>query len=319
LGPEPAFAAVGWPTLLVVVLTSALANRVVWQMRWAWSLRQWLAPRLRGAAALLWRPWSTSFWLGLAAACLLTTGLREGLLLGLLASLSGSLGSRGLGRARQSTGPSPRSHGQPCQQCGRPWHRHAIERDGRSFCCLSCWFDHHRDTRLEADHAAAEVLSPDGTPAAWDVLPAPQAAVDPAAAQVLLNRGQGHVYLDVRTAPEFAAGHPAGAVNVPLFHRRGDRLAPNRAFLREVTTHFPRTTPLVVDGAAGSRAAIVVRGLLAAGYGTVIPVTYTRLRQAASPGAAGGPERGAGGPTGAPAPTTPPTPAEDCHAEPTCP
>ncbi len=305
--------------MLAVVLTSALANRIVWQLRWAWGLRQWLALRLGGASALLWRPWSTSLWLGLAAACLLTTAPHERLLLALLASLSGSLGSRGMGRARRWAGPPVHRDGSPCHQCGNPWQRGFIERDGRAYCSVSCWLDHHRDRGLAADQAAAEVFNSDGTPARWEVLPAPQAVVDAAAAQDLLNRGQGHVYLDVRTAAEFAASPPPGAVNVPLFHRRGDRLAPNRAFLREVTTHYPKATPLLVDGAAGSRMALAVRGLLAAGYVNVVPVIGDRARPTAAPAAPRAAEQTADGPARASAPTAPPTPAEDCHAEPTCP
>ena len=35
--------------------------------------------------------------------------------------------------------------------------------------------------------------------------------------------GEGYVYLDVRSVPEFEAGHPRGAYNVPLLHMRAAR------------------------------------------------------------------------------------------------
>ena len=40
--------------------------------------------------------------------------------------------------------------------------------------------------------------------------------ISPAEAQALV--AEGWVYLDVRSEPEFAAGHPVGAHNVPLQH-----------------------------------------------------------------------------------------------------
>ncbi|HEY3253455.1 MAG TPA: rhodanese-like domain-containing protein, partial [Polyangiaceae bacterium] len=40
--------------------------------------------------------------------------------------------------------------------------------------------------------------------------------VTPEEAAELLS--QGHVYVDVRSEPEFEAGHPAGALNVPLLN-----------------------------------------------------------------------------------------------------
>ena len=43
---------------------------------------------------------------------------------------------------------------------------------------------------------------------------------------------QGWVYLDVRSVPEFDQGHPAGALNIPLLHVQGGRMAPNADFQR---------------------------------------------------------------------------------------
>ena len=43
--------------------------------------------------------------------------------------------------------------------------------------------------------------------------------VTPPEASTLL--GEGWVYLDVRSIPEFDDGHPPGAANVPLLHFQG--------------------------------------------------------------------------------------------------
>lgn len=42
--------------------------------------------------------------------------------------------------------------------------------------------------------------------------------------------GEDVVFLDVRTAPEFAAGHAAGAINIPVgqVRRRADELQPHK-------------------------------------------------------------------------------------------
>eukprot|EP00775_Hariotina_reticulata_P008292 gene8292-8478_t len=61
--------------------------------------------------------------------------------------------------------------------------------------------------------------------------------VDPAAAAELLK--SGYKYLDVRTHEEFAAGHPEGAVNVPLLFRTDAGLAENTEFLPQVKESFP--------------------------------------------------------------------------------
>ena len=42
--------------------------------------------------------------------------------------------------------------------------------------------------------------------------------VSPQEARDLMEK-DGYVYVDVRSIPEFDAGHPAGAYNVPLMHR----------------------------------------------------------------------------------------------------
>ena len=53
---------------------------------------------------------------------------------------------------------------------------------------------------------------------------------------------EGWTYVDVRTTQEFEAGHPAGALNVPIAHREG----PNPDFLRVMKANFPLDAKIVV-------------------------------------------------------------------------
>ena len=63
--------------------------------------------------------------------------------------------------------------------------------------------------------------------------------VSPEEAQELM-RGEGYVYLDVRSVPEFDAGHPAGAYNVPLIHMGPAGSQPNPDFLAVMEKRFPK-------------------------------------------------------------------------------
>ena len=92
--------------------------------------------------------------------------------------------------------------------------------------------------------------------------------VTPPEAAALL--ADGWVYLDVRSIPEFDAGHPAGAANVPLLHFEGGRMRPNPDFERVVTANFPRQTRLVVGCKVGGRSLQAAALLEAAGYPDVV-------------------------------------------------
>lgn len=83
---------------------------------------------------------------------------------------------------------------------------------------------------------------------------------------------EGYRYLDVRTAEEFAAGHPAGAVCVPVVFRTPQGPQPNPDFLSVVEKHFPKDAKLVVGCQAGGRSAKACKILASAGYGNVVNV-----------------------------------------------
>ena len=92
--------------------------------------------------------------------------------------------------------------------------------------------------------------------------------VSPAEARELIDK-QGYVYVDVRSVPEFAAGHPTGAYNVPLMNMGPGGMAPNPDFLA-VMGSFPKDAKLVVGCKAGGRSARAAAMLESAGYTDVI-------------------------------------------------
>jgi rhodanese-related sulfurtransferase len=79
---------------------------------------------------------------------------------------------------------------------------------------------------------------------------------------------QGGIYLDVRSTPEFAQGHPQGAVNVPLLEpdEETGQMMPNPDFLRVVKANFPPTTTLLVGCQVGGRSMRAAQMLEAFGF-----------------------------------------------------
>ncbi len=85
-----------------------------------------------------------------------------------------------------------------------------------------------------------------------------------------LMRNEGYLYLDVRSVPEFEAGHPEGAYNVPLLDMGPTGMTPNHAFLDVVKAHFPPDAKLVLGCKAGGRSLQAASQLQAAGYENVV-------------------------------------------------
>lgn len=90
--------------------------------------------------------------------------------------------------------------------------------------------------------------------------------VGPREAHTLLT-DEGYAYLDVRSVPEFEAGHPAGAYNVPLAHADG---VPNPNFVAAVLRHFDLDRGLVVGCELGGRSMQAAALLLEAGFANVV-------------------------------------------------
>ena len=93
--------------------------------------------------------------------------------------------------------------------------------------------------------------------------------VSPHEAEALV-REQGYVYLDVRSVPEFEAGHPPGAYNVPILHSTPSGMRPNGNFVGVVLAAFPRDTKLVIGCRSGNRSLQAARVLLQAGFEEVV-------------------------------------------------
>src|SRR6478735_5360009 len=87
-------------------------------------------------------------------------------------------------------------------------------------------------------------------------------------------QASGATYLDVRSIPEFQAGHPEGAFNIPLVHLDPvtHQMRPNPEFLSVVRATFPPETQLVIGCKMGGRSAQACEILSSAGYRDVANV-----------------------------------------------
>jgi len=67
----------------------------------------------------------------------------------------------------------------------------------------------------------------------------------------------GATYVDVRSSLEFAAGHPVGAINVPLLEADEDtgQLMPNPDFVRVMKATFAPGATLLIGCQLGTRSA----------------------------------------------------------------
>lgn len=78
------------------------------------------------------------------------------------------------------------------------------------------------------------------------------------------------IYLDVRSVPEFEAGHAAGAINIPIAHfTPGSGMSPNQDFPAVVEANVPRNAKLVVGCKSGGRSARACEMMSQMGYGDV--------------------------------------------------
>ncbi|MCW5893706.1 MAG: rhodanese-like domain-containing protein [bacterium] len=89
-----------------------------------------------------------------------------------------------------------------------------------------------------------------------------------AEAHAVLTNDPAAVYLDVRTAGEFEAGHPVGARNVSVLVRdpASGRPMLNPDFAAIVGRHFAKATTLVVACQSGVRSLHAYELLAAAGF-----------------------------------------------------
>jgi rhodanese-related sulfurtransferase len=82
-----------------------------------------------------------------------------------------------------------------------------------------------------------------------------------------LQRAPDAVYLDVRTEPEFAQGHPAGAINIPFVFIKGPgQMELNPDFAPLVEKLLPKSKKLIVGCMSGMRSQRACEMLESAGY-----------------------------------------------------
>ena len=81
------------------------------------------------------------------------------------------------------------------------------------------------------------------------------------------------VYIDVRTVEEFTAGHPEGAVNIPIAsHDPAQGMVYNQDFVEVVESHFARDRKLLLGCKAGPRSNSAANLLEQRGYQDVASV-----------------------------------------------
>src|ERR1700676_4924099 len=89
----------------------------------------------------------------------------------------------------------------------------------------------------------------------------------PPEAHETLKKNPEALYLDVRTEAEFAAGHPEGAINIPVVFIKGPgQMQLNPEFVEIAEKVIPRDRKLVVGCMAGGRSQRACEMLEEAGY-----------------------------------------------------
>ncbi len=90
---------------------------------------------------------------------------------------------------------------------------------------------------------------------------------EPPEAYEILQGNPDAIYLDVRTEEEFAQGHPAGAINIPVvFLKPGAAPQLNDSFLTIAQKVLPQNKKLVVGCMMGGRSQRACEILEQAGY-----------------------------------------------------
>ncbi len=92
----------------------------------------------------------------------------------------------------------------------------------------------------------------------------------PQQAHALMQQNGNNIYLDVRTEPEFTAGHPQKGINVPaFFFQAPGRPAPNPDFLKITEAAIPKDATIIVGCQAGGRSQRAADLMVQAGYTNV--------------------------------------------------
>ncbi len=89
----------------------------------------------------------------------------------------------------------------------------------------------------------------------------------------LMQSDPEYIYLDVRSVPEFEAGHARGAINIPIMHfAPGIGMSPNQDFAAVVEAALAKDAKLVVGCKTGVRSARACEVMSQMGYTSVANV-----------------------------------------------
>lgn len=93
--------------------------------------------------------------------------------------------------------------------------------------------------------------------------------VSPEEAKQLIE-DESYVYIDVRTAEEFAAAHVPGAKNVPVLERTPAGMQPNAKFVQVVEANFSKDFKCVLGCLRGMRSLRAAHMLIDAGFTGIV-------------------------------------------------
>ncbi|HKA22334.1 MAG TPA: rhodanese-like domain-containing protein [Blastocatellia bacterium] len=97
--------------------------------------------------------------------------------------------------------------------------------------------------------------------------------VSPQEAYDMMQSDPEYIYLDVRSVPEFEAGHATRAINIPLLNFvSGAGMTPNPDFAAVVEATLPKDAKLVVGCKSGGRSARACDLMSQMGYKNVANV-----------------------------------------------
>lgn len=77
---------------------------------------------------------------------------------------------------------------------------------------------------------------------------------------------EGYVHVDVRSEREYDAGHPVGALNVPIMFASARGMEPNPDFVAVMQGLFPKDAKLVLGCRSGQRSQRAAEMLATVGY-----------------------------------------------------
>ena len=90
--------------------------------------------------------------------------------------------------------------------------------------------------------------------------------IDPQDASDALAQDAGAIYLDVRSAAEYAQGHAPDAWNIPILHASPQGMRPNADFAQVAAAVLPQDVLLIVGCKSGQRSAMACQALEQLGF-----------------------------------------------------